>query len=94
MILIKEITLQNAKQFAGMPANVLVAEHKQGPLVMKHWHYLIGIIVAQYDAEPGKQFYIQFTNGRVSGCYNTVFELIEKECQYFSFYYIEIKKQS
>jgi hypothetical protein len=94
MILIKEITLQNASQFIGMPANILVAEHKKGDRLMKHIHYMIGIVVSGFDKQGGCHFYIQFTNGSVSGFYKTVLLLIEKESPYFSFYYIEIKKQS
>ena len=94
MILIKEITAKNCTQFNGMPANILVAEHKQGERQMKHWFYLIGIVVCEMDEQEGRYFYIQFTNGDSSGIYDTVFHMLEKEAEYFSFYYIEIKKQS
>ena len=94
MILFKEITLKNCTQFAGLPANVMVAEHKKGDIQIKHAFYLIGIIVCQLDERAGRYFYIQFSNGDSSGIYDSVFELIAKEERIFSFYYIEIKKQS
>jgi hypothetical protein len=93
MLLIKEITLENCMQFNGLPANVMVVEHKQGDFRFRHSFYLIGIIVAEEDKFGGWSFYIKFTNGNSSGVYNSVQELMQKENDYFSFYYIEIKKQ-
>jgi hypothetical protein len=93
MILIKEITSENMRQFAGLPANILVAEHKKGPLLMKHIHYMIGIVVSGDDGNGGRLFYVQFSNDESSPSFNTVFELIEDQRALYSFYYIEIKKQ-
>jgi hypothetical protein len=98
MILIKEITIENCKQFRGLPANVMVVEHKRGDMQMKHSFYLIGIIVCEPHHPLMREknewgFYIQFTNGDKSGFYNSVTELMEDQQVIYSFYYIEIKKQ-
>jgi hypothetical protein len=93
MLLIKEITLGNCMQFNGLPGNVMVVEHKQGNFRFRHSFYLIGIIVARETNADGWYYYIQFTNGNSSGVYNSVQKLMQKENDYFSFYYIEIKKQ-
>lgn len=92
MILFKEITQKNCQEFAGLPANIMVAEHKQGPVKLKHSFCLIGIVVCEIDQKEGRYFYVQFSNGNSSGVYNSVFELLEKESGVFSFYYVEIKK--
>ena len=94
MILIKQITLLNYWQFNGMEANVIVVEHKEGEFKMRHPFYLIGIIVCEYDDRKRRYFYVQFSNGNAGAVYNSVLELLQKESKYFSFYYIEIKKQS
>jgi hypothetical protein len=94
MILFKEITAQNCLKFIGLPANIMVADHKQRDFITKNKFFLIGIVVCQVDEREGRYFYIQFSNGDSSGIYDSVFELIEKEERIFSFYYIEIKKQS
>ena len=83
MILIKEITESNIRQFDDLPNNILV--------VAKGLLSSIGIIVCRTDDWA---FYIHFADGTESGLYNTVIELIRAEGSYFSFYYIEIKKQS
>jgi len=101
MILIKEITIENCQAFKGLPANIMVVEHKRGDKQMKHSFYLIGMIVSELGEiadEQGDhlisqwQFHVQFTNGSRSGVYNSVKDLLQEQAKYFSFYYIEIKK--
>lgn len=87
MILIKEITSQNMRQFAGLPANILVVEYKEGPVPKGHMQSMIGIIVS------GDNFFVQFMNDESSPSYDTIFELIEDQQELYSFYYIEVKKQ-
>ena len=93
MVLIKEITIKNCTQFTGMPASILVVEHKKGERKMRHMYYLMGIVVCQHGNDGGKYFYIQFSTGGVTGSYPTVSAMLKAEAEYFSFYYIEIKKQ-
>lgn len=92
MILIKEITVENCMQFRNMAANVLVVEHKQGDEKMRHSFYLVGILVCEIIGGRW-HFQIKFSDGNTSGIYYSVLELIKREAKYFSFYYIEIKKQ-
>ena len=95
MLLIKQITLLNYWQFYGMEANVIVVEHKEGEFKMRHHFYMVGIIVSEFDDSKGRYFfYLKFSNGNTGAIYNSILELILKESKYFSFYYIEIKKQS
>jgi hypothetical protein len=93
MLLIKEITLENCMQFNGLPVNIMVVEHKKGGRQFGHSFYLIGIIVVRETNAGLWYYYIQFTNGNSSGIYNSVQELMKKQSKYFSFYYVEIKKQ-
>ena len=86
MILIKEITSQNMRQFAGMPANIFVVVPRG------HMQSMVGIIVLGNDA-ASPYFFVQFMNGETSPSYNTVFELIADQRGLSSFYYIEVKKQ-
>jgi hypothetical protein len=89
MVLIKEITLKNFREFEGMETNVLVVESKEGPIKMKHTFYLVGIVVPDTHL---KGYHVNFTNGSHSGgYYKKVSDLIKGLSHLYKFFYIEIK---
>jgi hypothetical protein len=85
MVLIKQLTQQNWKNYIGLPCDILVREGGS-----KVWprkvHRDIGIVV-----KKGQQVYIKWQGGGFTDCFNSVGEMIEQASEVFSFYYIEFK---
>jgi hypothetical protein len=85
MILIKQITIENYKEFKGLPVDILV--RLGGDEVWtKSTHPPLGMVI--WDSG---RYYIQWQNGNAGHWYMTIFEMIERLHGSVSFYHIEIK---
>jgi hypothetical protein len=91
MIILKEVTLENYKQFIGLLGNVMVVESNQEG--RKEYNELrVGIIVRK-DMDECWRYYVQFSNGTRTQGYVSFLSLISDQSEFFYFVNIEIKNK-
>jgi hypothetical protein len=86
MILIKQLTTENWKQFKGLPAKILVMDG--GTKSWPKGERRIGIVESLGRSGCVR---VHWQDGLGTGIFDSVGALVEYYCESISFYYIEIK---
>ena len=87
MILIKEVTKNNYREFQGFAAHFIITARDT---TSEGRASNIGILISEFGTDI-MEFSIQLSNGFRTKKYRSLPELIEKEGDFVRFYYIEIK---
>ncbi len=87
-LVLEQITRENLYLFKGVESNILVVEHKRGPIVSKHSHYDVGLVCWKYEK---RRFSIRWARGFESiESYATLSGMIDSLSKFYDFFCIKI----